>query len=102
MDATMIITQAAIRERLRNIKKERDRFHKENNPDFYILLSAQEFMGLMEKYKKNKGKYCWQDNPACSFVGLFDAEEYLEYFCPMEDLSEDQFQVVDNLRPKPN
>jgi len=56
----------------------------------------------MEKYKKNKGKYCWCDNPACSFFGLFDAEEYLEYFCPMEDFSEAQFQTVDNLRPKPN
>jgi hypothetical protein len=94
----MIITDVALRERMRQIKKCRVIFEKEKK---VVVLDPVSFMELANKYAGSNGKYLWCDNPACAFQGIYDIDEYETYVCPIEDLSEEELIKINNIKPKP-
>ena len=86
------------RERMRQIKKNRDAFLRD--PDRGIILSAEAFMSIVNKYVKSQGKYSWCDNPSCAYMGVSDVDRYEEYYCPIEDFTEDEIRNIERLKPQ--
>ena len=95
----MIITDAsALRDRMRQIKKNREKFVKNNEG---VIVDHDAFMSIINKYADSHGKYLASDNPACAFMGVYDIDECEGYYCPIEDLSEEEINKICSLRPQP-
>ena len=94
----VITNERSIRDRMRQIKENREKFAKE---DRGIILSSKEFMSLVNKYADSCGKYLCGDDISCAYVGISDIDKYEDYFCAIEDLTEEEIKKIDSLKPQP-
>ncbi len=88
----IITSDVAIRNRMREIKTNRDKFVKGNEG---VILDSVSFMEIVNKYLDSRGTYLHADNPMCSFKGFYSVDEYVDFVCPIEDLSEEDISKID-------
>lgn len=93
-------TSPVFRERMRQIKKSREKFNNDMGTGDTIL-SADCFMDIISRYIKHPTLYSWCDVPSCAYFGIYDVEKYENYYCPIEDLTEEEIIRIDGVKPKP-
>ena len=80
------IIQAEIRARFKQILDARRVLAED---DSNIIVNKDSFMKML-----SEKAYLHSDNPAASLKGLYNVDDYVTYYCPLEDFTEEELDDV--------
>ena len=83
--------------RMHQIKQNREKFREKINTH---VLDSKSFMSMVEKYADTHGKYMFNDDPLCAYMGILDITKDKCYFCAIEDLTELEIKKIDSFKPR--